>query len=244
MKLPNGNFIAESKKPVPEVIREYSRDFKGFIKVYKAEGTRMSDGFILLEDGNITASAYSVQNIKLYQMNALERMMTLTDTVSEIYSCNDVEVDLIVRTYPESLIKSDIQKKTEELRSIMEEESRESSSAKGEGLFDMLLSNISSAPGVTATALVADGFPIFQNGSHVDFEHIAVATEDMVRAGMKITEELQLGKTDQIILETPQYKVVIAPISDMFLCVLAGKDVNLGLVRLMIKNAQMNVKDV
>lgn len=104
--------------------------------------------------------------------------------------------------------------------------------------FDKLLSSFNELPGVLGSALVADGFPVYQEGKDVDFEHVAAATEDMVRAGSRIAAELQLGDSNQIILETPDYKVVIAPISDMFLCVLTRADANLGLVRLNVKNAQ------
>ncbi len=108
-----------------------------------------------------------------------------------------------------------------------------------------MLSTVLLLPGVVAAALVADGFPIFQKGEQqVDFEHIAVATEDIVRSGTRIATELQLGSAEQIILETPEYKVIIAPIDDMFLCVLAKADGNLGLVRLSIKNVQNTVRDM
>lgn len=94
---------------------------------------------------------------------------------------------------------------------------------------------------MVAAALVADGLPVFQHGE-ADFEHIAAATEDMIRTGSRITRELQLGATDEIILETPGYKAIIAPVSDMFLCVLAKGDTNLGLIRLNIRNTQMTYK--
>jgi len=95
---------------------------------------------------------------------------------------------------------------------------------------------------VIATALVADGLPVYQQGEQLDFDHIAVATEDMVRSGARIATELQLGVTDEIILETQSHKVVIAPINDMFLCVLTEANANLGLLRLSIKNAQISMR--
>ncbi len=110
--------------------------------------------------------------------------------------------------------------------------------------YDVLLSTVAELPGVIAAALVLDGLPIYQQGQQVDFEHIAVATEDMVRSGTKIATELQLGSAEQIILETPSNKAVIAPIDDMFLCVLTTADANLGLVRLSIQNAQNSMRDL
>jgi len=104
--------------------------------------------------------------------------------------------------------------------------------------YEQLVLSFTSIDGVMGTALVADGFPVYQYGTGVDFEHVAAATEDIVRIGTRIATELQLGRTGQIILETPGYKVIIAPVSDMFLCVLARTDTNLGIIRLNINNVQ------
>ncbi|HMK48024.1 MAG TPA: roadblock/LC7 domain-containing protein [Methanocella sp.] len=104
--------------------------------------------------------------------------------------------------------------------------------------YEQLVLSFTSIDGVIGTALVADGFPVYQHGTDVDFEHVAAATEDMVRIGARIATELQLGGTGQIILETPGYKVIIAPVNDMFLCVLTRADTNLGIIRLNINNIQ------
>jgi predicted regulator of Ras-like GTPase activity (Roadblock/LC7/MglB family) len=98
-----------------------------------------------------------------------------------------------------------------------------------------------SLPGVVAVAFVADGLPVFQQGK-TDFEHIAAATEDIMRTGARIAGELQLGTAEQIIIETQGYKVIIAPVSDMFLCVLARAETNLGLIRLNIRSTQITCK--
>lgn len=250
MKLPKGVLIAETSKPLTEIVREYGNDFKGCIKLFKAEDDHVSEGFILMGDGDVLASAYSVHNIKLYQFNALERMMSLSNTICEVVAYTDGEAEEVILNYPDSMI-SEHHIHVPKDRKVVEKEEKPvpepivpGTEKKPGSIFDTLLLNIVSLPGVMASSLVADGFPIYQYGGNVDFEHIAVATEDMVRAGIKIATELQLGKTDQIILETNTYKVIIAPISDMFLCVLAKADANLGLVRLTIKNAQNNVKDV
>lgn len=243
MKLPRGTLVAESKDPIPEILKKYSQGFKGCIAVSRENGSGgRSEGFILIEDGNVISSAYSTIGITFYQLNALERIMALNDTVSEIYAYTGEEREQLLRQYPNSLIVTEVQKKSEEIKSVMEAE--EAKPPIVEGSYDRLLKDLVNIPSVIAAALVVDGFPIFQYGGQVDFEHIAVATEDMVRAGARIATELQLGRTEQIIIETPEYKVIIAPISDMFLCVLTSSNANLGLARLMIKNAQVKVKDV
>lgn len=245
MKLPYGNFIAETKKPIPDVLSEYSHGFRGCIHVLRAEDGRASEGFILIEDGNVLASAYNLlSTITLYQMNALERMMALKDTQLKIYTYSEKDKSQLLELYPDAIIVGQ-GKKDEKPEEPAARADTYEAQEKQAAPYESMLSTVLLLPGVVATALVADGFPIYQKGEQqVDFEHIAVATEDMVRSGTRIATELQLGSTEQIILETPDYKAIIAPIDDMFLCVLAKADANLGLVRLSIKNVQNNLRDV
>jgi predicted regulator of Ras-like GTPase activity (Roadblock/LC7/MglB family) len=236
LKIPDGSFVAETDRPLPEVLKNYGHDFRGCIRVKKGENSRSSEGFILMEDGNVLASAFATLGITLYQMNALDRMMSLKGVRLKVYSYSEEEKSKVFDTYPDSVI-GDLPQKTEALEEAL---------AAPEPVrisYDVLLSTVTQLPGVIAAALVLDGLPIYQQGQHVDFEHIAVATEDMIRSGSKIATELQLGSAEQIILETSSNKVVIAPINDMFLCVLTAADANLGLVRLSIKNAQNSMRD-
>jgi predicted regulator of Ras-like GTPase activity (Roadblock/LC7/MglB family) len=198
-----------------------------------------SEGFILVEDGNVLASAYMTMGITLYQINALDRLMSLTDLKLSVRSFSEEEKDEIFNCYPDSIIGGMPRK----IVAAEPEAPQEREAGPRKIPYDVLLSAVTQLPGVIAAALVADGLPVYQQGEHVDFEHIAVTTEDMVRSGAKIATELQLGVTDEIILETASSKVVIAPINDMFLCVLTGADTNLGLLRLSIKNAQNNLRD-
>lgn len=254
MRLPQGNFIAETKKPIPDVLREYSKNFDGCIHVYRAEDGRVSEGFILIEDGNVLASAYNMLGtITLYQMNALERMLALVDARLKVYSYSDKDKAQLLEYYPDSVIVDQAKKHG---AGIVQSGPAEVSDGRMQAHdagpqerqvvpYESMLSTVLMLPGVVAAALVVDGFPVYQQGEQqVDFEHIAVATEDMVRSGTRIATELQLGSTEQIILETPNYKAIIAPINDMFLCVLAKADANLGLVRLSIRNVQNSVRDM
>lgn len=230
MKLPKGVFIDGSQKPLADVLRERSQGFKGLIHVYKDNGA--GEGFMLVEDGNVLASAYSMMGITFYQLNALERMMSLEDVRSEIYSYDDNDQKALMHGFPDSLIVSGVVERQAEIKP------QKAEIPPAPGRFDMLLSSLTSQEGVTAAALVADGFPVYQAGRHVDFEHVAVTTEDMIRAGARIATELQLGVAGQIILETSQNKVIIAQVEDMLLCVIAKPEVSLGMIRLIIKNAQ------
>ncbi len=239
MKIPDGKLIAETVKTVPEALREYGHDFRGCILIKQGENGMASEGFIIVEDGNVLASAFSTMGIMLYQMNALDRMMALKAPSLRVLAYGEEDKAQVFSGYPDSVIGG--------MTYAPEENAVDAEVPAIPELnhipYDVLLSTVVQLPGVVAAALVVDGLPIYQQGQHVDFEHIAVATEDMVRSGARIAGELQLGSADQIILETPSNKVVIAPLNDMFLCVLTSADANLGLVRLSIRNAQNNMRD-
>ncbi len=241
VKIPDGSFVAENDKPIPEVLKDYGHDFRGCISVLQGDNGRSSEGFIIIEDGNVLASAYSTMGITLYQMNALDRMMSLKDVRLKVYSYSEEEKDSIFDSYPDSVIGDRVARAENKDPEAIDAPQQEPEPRKIP--YDMLLSTVVQLPGIIAAALVADGLPVYQQGVHVDFEQIAVATEDMIRSGVRIATELQLGITEEIILETPSNKVVIAPVNDMFLCVLTTADTNLGLVRLSIKNAQNNMRD-
>ncbi len=239
MKIPDGKLIAETVKPVPEALKEYAHDFRGCISIRQGEKGMASEGFIIVEDGNVLASAFSMMGIMLYQMNALDRMMMLKSPTVKVYAYGEEEKAQVFSGYPDSVIGGlpyVPEANTGEVEAPAAPEPKRIS-------YDVLLATVIRLPGVVAAALVVDGLPIYQQGQQVDFEHIAGATEDMVRSGARIAGELQLGSADQIILETPSNKVVIAPLNDMFLCVLTSADANLGLVRLSIRNAQNHMRE-
>ncbi|MGA9139129.1 MAG: roadblock/LC7 domain-containing protein [Methanocella sp.] len=228
MNLADGRPVAESTATVADLLKDYSQQFKGCVYVYRHEQGPGSAGYILLDNGTVLAASLSSQGINLHQLNALHRMMALEDVRSKIVELSDDEIRTIIQENPESAINAAPAAPKRQTPSI----------AKEKAEYDQILSLLTSLPGVVAAALVADGLPVFQHGD-ADFEHIAAATEDMIRAGSRITGELQLGAADEIILETPGYKAIIAPVSDMLLCVLTKGEANLGLIRLNIRNTQM-----
>ncbi len=228
MNLPDGRPVAESTATVSDLLKDYGQQFKGCAYIYRHEQGPGSAGYILLDNGTVLAASLSSQGINLNQLDALHRMMTLVDVRSKIVELSDDEIQTILRENPEAAINAVRGAPKKPVPTV----------AKEKAEYDSILSLLTSLPGVVAAALVADGLPVFQHGD-ADFEHIAAATEDMVRIGSRITGELQLGATDEIILETPGYKAIIAPVSDMFLCVLTKGEANLGLIRLNIRNTQM-----
>ncbi len=227
MILPEGRPVAESTATVSDLLKQYGQQFKGCVYVYRKEQGPASEGFILIDNGTVLAAALASQGINLHQIDALYRMMALDNVTSKVVELSDDEIRAAMREVPEAAINGTVAAPAKPVVPV----------AKEKAEYDHILSLITSLPGVAAAAFVADGLPVFQQGK-ADFEHIAAATEDMVRTGGRIAGELQLGVAEQIIIETPGYKVIIAPVNDMFLCVLARGETNLGLIRLNIRSTQ------
>jgi predicted regulator of Ras-like GTPase activity (Roadblock/LC7/MglB family) len=223
--------VAESTATVADLLKQYGQQFKGCIWVYRPEQGPGSEGFILIDNGTVLAAALSSQGIRLHQLDALYRMMALEGIRSKVVELTDDQLSAAIRDAPDAAINAAAEAPAKQAPPV----------AKEKAEYDHILSLMASLPGVVAVAFVADGLPVFQQGK-TDFEHISAATEDMVRTGARIAGELQLGTAEQIIIETQGYKVIIAPVSDMFLCVLARAGTNLGLIRLNIRSTQNTCK--
>jgi len=88
---------------------------------------------------------------------------------------------------------------------------------------------------VIAVSAFFEGFAV-QSAGAADFDRIAAVAEDLLRAGSKIARDLETGDLDQIILETPGGKLIIAPFGDLSMCILTASNANLGLVRLALRS--------
>lgn len=86
--------------------------------------------------------------------------------------------------------------------------------------------------GVEDCIVFKDGMPIESQSENS--EHISAVAEDLTRTGLKLAEELGIGKPKDIILETPEKKLLIYPVGDAYIGVIARADVNLGLLRLVL----------
>jgi len=104
-------------------------------------------------------------------------------------------------------------------------------------LDEAMLAKIASQPGVIAVSAFYEGFPVRSLGEG-DFEHVAARAEDFLRAGSRIAEDMHMGQAEQLILETAERKVIIAPCGDLFICIIAQADVQLGLLRVLVKSLQ------
>jgi len=104
-------------------------------------------------------------------------------------------------------------------------------------LDDNRLMAIQKQQGVLTVLAFHEGFPVKSTGNG-DFEQVAAIAEDFLRAGRKMAGDVKLEGITQIILESGEGKCIIAPVGDLFLCLLTKPDVNLGLLRLVIRSLQ------
>jgi predicted regulator of Ras-like GTPase activity (Roadblock/LC7/MglB family) len=104
-------------------------------------------------------------------------------------------------------------------------------------LDDKRLESIQRQPGVLAVLAFYEGFAVKSVGSG-DFEQVAAVAEDFLRAGEKIVSDMKMGSLSQITLEAGDKKCIVVPYGDLFLCLLTRGDVNLGLIRLMVRHLQ------
>ena len=105
-------------------------------------------------------------------------------------------------------------------------------------LDDKRLLGIQKQPGVLAVVAFYEGFPVKFMGSG-DFEQVAALVEDFLRAGERLAADMKMGSFRQVILETGKRKCIITPYGDLYLCLLTKADTNLGLIRLAIRNLQI-----
>jgi predicted regulator of Ras-like GTPase activity (Roadblock/LC7/MglB family) len=92
-------------------------------------------------------------------------------------------------------------------------------------------------PGVLAVLAFSEGFAVKSIGSG-DFEKVAAVAEDFLRSGQKIISDMNMGGLDQITLEAGDKKCIVAPYGDLCICLITTGDVNLGLIRIMIRLLQ------
>ncbi|MGD1004381.1 MAG: roadblock/LC7 domain-containing protein [Methanoregulaceae archaeon] len=226
MELPSGTPAGVITNSQEESAIQQLMTFHGAIEI----DTQLGHGFILTNHGTLVAAYFkdlsgsfrgklAVDHMGLVQSDDVGYKQTFT-----LRSYNDDEF-LRAKTICD-----------EERLLISEKE-------KGlEGQFPNLLDEtqlkkILSLPGVVAISVFFEGFSV-QSLGDADFEHVAALAEDLLRAGTKITLEMNMGNLDQLILETATNKIIIAPCGDLFICVYTHKDAHLGLLRVAIKNLQ------
>jgi predicted regulator of Ras-like GTPase activity (Roadblock/LC7/MglB family) len=230
MKLPAGTDGGVITNPQDESAVQQLMTFHGAIEI----DTQMGHGFILTDHGTLVAVYFKDMSGSFKGKAALEHIGSVQSDDA------GYKQTFTLRIYNDDEFRDAV--------TVCEEEGlllAESKKAKA-GHFPQLLDEtklkkILTLPGVIAISGFSEGFSV-QSLGEADFEHVAALGEDLLRAGIKITKEMEIGSLDQMILETATHKIIIAPCGDLFLCVFTQKDAQLGLLRLAIKNLQSDVQ--
>jgi len=220
--LPDGVSLGRLQGPL-SALASISPHFTGAVRIDESGGT----GFVLVQNGKPYAAAIEDTGKGLL-LSGDEAYRHLLDQPSLNY-------ELIAYTAEET---ETAQKVSQETGCQVSEDCLKPAARTGSADRDSL-DQIARQPGVIAVSVFHEGFAIQSLGS-ADFEYVAAVAEDLLRAGIHITADMEMGGLSQMILETPEGKLIIAPYGDLSICILAKPDANLGLIRLSIRGMQDN----
>ncbi|OPY37603.1 MAG: Roadblock/LC7 domain protein [Methanoregula sp. PtaU1.Bin051] len=226
MELPAGTWAGVMTNPQEEGAIRKLMSFRGVIWI----DTSVGQGLILADHGALIA-AYFKDGYGTFRGKAAFDHMGHVQADEDgfrlefnLYSYNDNE-------YLQAVSICDAE-------GLTLPEQKKGSVARIPNLLDEAkLKKILSLPGVVAVSAFFEGFPV-QSFGEADFEHVAALAEDLLREGIKITREMEIGNLNQLILETATHKIIIAPCGDLFLCVFTLNDAQLGLLRVSIRGLQ------
>ena len=241
MKLPAGTDSGAITNPQDEALFPYLMTFRGVIEIDTGRG----QGFILTENGNLIA-AYFQDDTRTYRGKAALQYLMATPSKTPV-----PQQRLILKTYGDQdftealkictgagLLVSDrpSEPKLKEMTGISPQTPERTPTLFDEGTLKKLIT----LPGVLAVSAFFEGFPV-QSLGNANFEHVAALAEDLMREGTRIAQDINIGDPDQLILETPTHKFIIAPCGDLFLCIITSGDAQLGLIRVILKSIQSDV---
>jgi predicted regulator of Ras-like GTPase activity (Roadblock/LC7/MglB family) len=226
IRLPGGNFagfIAPSVEEEPLQLQ----GFCGIIEIV----SDLSEGFLLLDQGEIAAAYFKDQTGNFKSLEADRRIDALppdawTTSRLALYSYTPGELEeALNQCRREGLLLT--AKQPEKALRVRRPWSEQD------------LERILSLPGVLAVSTFNDGFSVQSLGDG-DPDQLAAVAEDLLRAGSRVVEELRTGRLDQVILESGSRKLILVPREDLHIAILTGGDVNLGLIRIALRRLQQN----
>jgi predicted regulator of Ras-like GTPase activity (Roadblock/LC7/MglB family) len=242
MKLPAGTEGGVIINPQKEGMLQYLMAFKGVIMIDSGRGK----GFILTRNGDLVAAYFKDKNGVYRGASAVQNLMAApgSDTglpqqnfIMRVYGDEDFREALEMCTTGGLLIGAS---PSEEIVAPAPEKTPVSPRSTPAFLDESTLAKIISQPGVVAVSAFYEGFPV-QSLGEGDFEHVAARAEDLLRAGTRIAQDMNLGQPNELILETADNKFIIAPCGDLFICIITRADVQLGLMRVLIRSIQNEV---
>ena len=226
MKLPVGTDGGVIANPQEEGGNPQLMALQGAIEI----DTQLGQGFLLTNHGALIAAYFKDMSGSFKGKSALDHMGSVQSDEA------GYRQTFRLRLYSEDEFQRAVEVCDSEGLMLVEQKTGEP--AHPPNLLDEIkLKKILTLPGVIAISAFFEGFSV-QSLGKADFEHVAALAEDLLRAGFKITREMEIGELDQLILETATNKIIIAPCGDLFLCVFTQNDAQLGLVRVAIKNLQ------
>jgi predicted regulator of Ras-like GTPase activity (Roadblock/LC7/MglB family) len=222
MNLPEGTHLGYINNPLQDNDVQRIIGLVGLIKITAHQG----EGIILIDKGKIVAASFTSGD-KIYSGNgALEVINATTPEKMELHNYTADEYQVAVETCRKEKLLLQDENHIPAIPDLLDES---------------ILRKILVQPGVIAVSAFSEGFSV-QSLGKADFDQVAAMAEDLLRAGIKIAKDMKIGLIDQIILETNSGKIIIAPYGDLFLCVFTGPDANIGLIRMILKSIQSDVR--
>jgi hypothetical protein len=220
---PQGTDIGILKDPLHDESIRFILTFTGMIQMDEPEGT----GGIVSNNGRMIAAYFEGKDGILRGRTAIDYMNRITSGVRgsgpelRLYRYDPEEFQEAVNVAFDGGM-------------LLSEEERVNITAIPSMLNEGKLKNILKQPGVIAVSAFFEGFSV-QSFGNADFEKVAAMAEDLLRASMKMIENMDIGQLEQLLLETDTGKFIIAPYGDLYLCLYALPDANLGLIRLALQ---------
>jgi predicted regulator of Ras-like GTPase activity (Roadblock/LC7/MglB family) len=238
MNFPAGTNGGTISNPQDERFIQDLMAFCGAIEITTATG----HGFILTDNGRLISAYFRDEGGVFKGKDALSHM-TLDPGSSEVpqtFGLHSYNPDELAKAIQISRDEKLLLVETAPIPATATKPEKGAATAPPELLDESKLKKILSQPGVIAVSAFFEGFPV-QSIGDADFEHVAASAEDFARAGTKIAQEMDIGHLDQLILETPSNKFIIAPCGDLYLCIFTRSDAQLGLIRVVLKSIQREI---
>jgi predicted regulator of Ras-like GTPase activity (Roadblock/LC7/MglB family) len=221
MILPEGSVIGTFSGTL-EDIKPFIAPLIGVLYVVGNPG----EGFLLIDQGKFVASLFHAGVSELKGNVAYELMAGEQSLNFEMRRYTTEEFSAARETCVKDGLLIACDENGKPLRKVV----------SGEWNLDM----IKKQPGVLAVSAFHEGFAVHSTGN-ADFEQVAAVAEDLLRTGKKIASDLAIEPLNQLILETPHGKFIIAPYGDINICIFTEADANLGLIRMAIRNIQSEI---
>ncbi|MDN7023484.1 roadblock/LC7 domain-containing protein [Methanoculleus sp. FWC-SCC1] len=225
--LPDGRLLGKMQGPL-ENLMSITPGFTGRLWITDPEGA----GFLVVETGHPIAARFEDDDgISIQQGDeAIERIRSLPTIECEmaVYTPDELDeawdycCDAGCAVARETVEEPEPEPEPVDIEMMMSAER---------------LEQIGKQPGVVAVSVFHEGFAL-QSFGNADVEQIAAVAEDLLRAGIRIVSDMAMGDLTQIILESPEGKLITAPYGELFICVLTEPDAHLGLIRLAIRRIQ------